>query len=707
MNKFLILILLLLLPFGFVSLYFSTQWFILWPASFLVLLIGLGFWLCAEEKKQLLNVLLRGVLLVVYFLTLFVFLFEMVLIDFSGRGFTDEVFFHMEWESVRIGLNDYFWLLLSFFVLLFFYVYLIRKIYKKLPTLNQRLIITVLAIGLTLLILPLTGYARLYNSTLDFLRIDASNLDEQRIKQYVELGVMKNDRITPRMNLHAETQVGSKNLILIYLESFNEGLTQHPKFPDLTPNLNQLSEQFQSFKHLSSSYVTIEGIISSQCGTLLPMTAGNNTFLRSGQLLSRMPCLGDVLKKAGYNQYYLGGAAMEFAGKGQFFEDHGYDYVWGWEYWREQGMKQRAGVWGLSDTELFEQAIKVIETADKAKPYNLTLLTLGTHLPGYPYAECLPYKESNDNFIHAIHCTDQLLGQFFEKLNDKNLLENTLVVIVADHGVFPTPEMKSLFGDMVEDRTLIGLTNFTESLPDEVLSSYDLAPTILDMLDVRHNAGFLYGQSLFSDAKANQKYATRYSDWDIEKKTMIANKAGECTVAAKQLSWPLNSCDKKSLLAQTNKLLEFYSDKAPEEVLGCEVDIELKSKSQSSDNSNQLLIDDINHFKHFYYEGYSLNYFNLGNGFFVFELNADMKIMEHRYYKDTLLGTQQFLKWRHSNPNHLLVVVKTSNKEILKKLAINLDYEDMDIQVLQYIGNSLKSHHALNLDDSASLTTCF
>ena len=219
MNKFLAFVAVLLLPVIFASFYFSGQWSIVWPTIGLVLLTGLGFWLCNEEKKRILTVLLRVFFFVIYFLILFVFLFELALIDFSGRGFTDEVFFHMEWESVRIGLNDYFWVLLGFAALVILYVFFIKRMYKNLPVLRHRLITVVLLLGLSLVVVPYSGFSRLYNSAIDFVRIDTSNLDDQRIKQFVELGVMQNNRITLKINLQAETTPKSKNLILIYLES--------------------------------------------------------------------------------------------------------------------------------------------------------------------------------------------------------------------------------------------------------------------------------------------------------------------------------------------------------------------------------------------------------------------------------------------------------------------------------------------------------
>jgi hypothetical protein len=54
-----------------------------------------------------------------------------------------------------------------------------------------------------------------------------------------------------------------------------------------------------------------------------------------------------------------------------------------------------------------------------------------------------------------------------------------------------------------------------------------------------------------------------------------------------------------------------------------------------------------------------------------------------------------------------LVVVKTNNKKILKKLAINPENQDREVHALQYIGGALMHHHAFNLDDAASLTTCY
>src|SRR5690606_36832753 len=103
-----------------------------------------------------------------------------------------------------------------------------------------------------------------------------------------------------------------------------------------------------------------------------------------------------------------------------------------------------------------------------------------------------------ERFLNTASCTDQLLGIWLERLQLDGVLDDTVVVITADHHVFPNPEMKRLFGEKaVLDRRLplVVLGTDVHALT-EVGSSYDLAPTLLDLLDIEHNARFALGRSL-------------------------------------------------------------------------------------------------------------------------------------------------------------------------------------------------------------------
>jgi len=54
----------------------------------------------------------------------------------------------------------------------------------------------------------------------------------------------------------------------------------------------------------TSSYITIEGLTNSQCGTLFPFPRGSESMAGGSGLAERLACLGDVLAAAGYHQVY-------------------------------------------------------------------------------------------------------------------------------------------------------------------------------------------------------------------------------------------------------------------------------------------------------------------------------------------------------------------------------------------------------------------
>lgn len=627
-NKNWILLGILFAPLLVVQSLYQLTWkstLIHWVVSAsLVLLLN-----ASQRKLGWKKLVLKSTLVLFYFIFLFLLLFEVTLFDFTGRGFTNEVYFHFELESIKVAFNEYSLQILIFTILIVFYTFFINTLLKK-SSQNNHYVTLIIALGVLITVTTNSSMARFSSGFLNYLVDEPEPLDQTLINKYIDLGVLKNGTITTQKNLDADLQADSKNLILLYLESFNEGLLELEQYPDLTPNLNRLTKSYNQLKHLSSAYVTIEGVISSQCGTMLPMTAGNNTFLNNGQLMSNLPCLGDVLQKAGYTQYYLGGAVMEFAGKGRFFENHGYDHIWGLEHWHENGFITPAGEWGLSDNQLFENALKTIKAAAKNPPYNVTLLTLGTHAPGFIYDGCSPYPNSDELFINAIHCTDQLVGTFVNELEQSGVLDDAVLMIVADHGVFPTAKMKTLFGKTADDRHLFGITNYTLDSSNIALSSYDLAPTLLDMLNINHNAVFLFGQSLFKKNSQHQKYVTRYGDWDNS--GMILNQTGQCA-AENTLEWPLNSCQKQQLLSLTSQLLEYYSFKEPTESLSCDLDVEFVKNTDENGLVNwSLLLNQINHFDHFYSGGFLLKSSRISSGSFVFVLNDDLEIKSHLFF---------------------------------------------------------------------------
>lgn len=435
--------------------------------------------------------------LISFYLVIGFALCEVLIYKFSGVGFNEQTFIHLELESLLIAFKMAPLVYLSGVCVLLLFSLLLTT----LPIINRStktsvILLIVASIGLYMSGLGnaigrfVTGYHH-FNTNLQI-----SGLSAEEIEPYREMGVrpVYND-IT---SIHAEVGGDPKNLIIIYLESFSHIFSDNPRYPGLTPYINQLKEQYGEFEnYYSTAHITIQGIVSSQCGLIPKMVSGNNIGKDQIQY-QQLPCLPKVLNQLDYHQEFMGGAKKHFANKALFLQSMGYDKIWGW-YDYDMPKSYQTNSWGLHDGDLFDKALeRIAYLNDKPQPYHLSLLTLSTHLNGNPDPRCPQYKSVNtDNeFLAGIHCTDFLLKQFISQLKSQGILNNTTVLITGDHGVFHVDLTKDLFGKNFNHNKLLGILinglDFDKSLP---MGLYDVAPLLLDSLQVKSNVNFINGLS--------------------------------------------------------------------------------------------------------------------------------------------------------------------------------------------------------------------
>jgi phosphoglycerol transferase len=303
-------------------------------------------------------------------------------------------------------------------------------------------------------------------------------------------------------NFYEATGVG-KNLVLVFLEGLETVYMEESIFPGLTPNLNTLNAQgwqLNNLNQIESTGWTMGGIVATLCGTPLvyESSLGGNSIMFT-RFLDKATCLPDILRQADYQQVFMGGASLEFAGKGDFLKQHGFDQVLGRAALRRQlPDASYLGAWGLFDDSLFALALQQYRRlAAEGKPFNLTLLTVDTHHPGgEPSSSCSPYAEIDNSILHAVHCTDYLVGNFIEQLKQHPAYEDTVVVMLSDHLALRNNAF-SLFPKDYERHLYFNVLNSDHQASSQVLATpMDLAPTILEMLDITHDASFLVGIDL-------------------------------------------------------------------------------------------------------------------------------------------------------------------------------------------------------------------
>lgn len=307
----------------------------------------------------------------------------------------------------------------------------------------------------------------------------------------------------------------AKNLLLIYVESGERTFSEVAggvAFEDMNA-IAASGLDVHGIGQVENTGWTMAGVVASQCGVPL-QPAGmfrTNKVGRLERFLPNLTCLGDLLKQRGYTLTHMMGASLAFGGGDKFLSQHGYDELIG----REE-LQDRAGSylndWGLYDDTLLSAAEEKLQVlAKQDKPYALSLMTIGGHFPaGYPTKDCADHLGSqySEKMLLAVKCTSLALRRFIESAKSKNLLENTVVVLMSDHLA-----MKNALSPLLDEHER---TNYFVVLGSEAghgvriktAATFDIYPTLLELLGFElkdRKAGL--GTSLLSDdADLIQKY---------------------------------------------------------------------------------------------------------------------------------------------------------------------------------------------------------
>ncbi|HSH72233.1 MAG TPA: sulfatase-like hydrolase/transferase [Methylophilaceae bacterium] len=121
-----------------------------------------------------------------------------------------------------------------------------------------------------------------------------------------------------------------------------------------------------------------------------------------------------------------------------------------------------------------------------------------------------------NRYINAVHHLDSQFQRIFTYLQEKNLLDNTIVVVVGDHGEEFMEHgfwgHNSTFVDQqVRTPLVIWVPGKAPRVSDEMTSHMDIVPTIMPLLGVTNPiSDYATGYDLFSP---QQRSSTYISDW--------------------------------------------------------------------------------------------------------------------------------------------------------------------------------------------------
>ncbi|ERJ59728.1 LTA synthase family protein [Sphingobacterium paucimobilis] len=226
------------------------------------------------------------------------------------------------------------------------------------------------------------------------------------------------------------------NIVLIMMESFVGDLVASLGGEQgVTPNLEKLIQHGVLFDHI---YAASDRSDKGMIGILSGFPAqGPESIIKYIPKHENIPAIGQDLDKLGYSNSFYHGGQSEFYNFKSYMLTHGIDRVVDQANF---GLHEERASWGVYDHVVFNQMIK--DFKKEPEPFFSTMFTLINHEPFELKGTYKFGKDSNPNkFRSTAYYTDSVIFDFIEQAKKESWYENTLFVLIADHGHrFPTEQ---------------------------------------------------------------------------------------------------------------------------------------------------------------------------------------------------------------------------------------------------------------------------
>jgi len=294
------------------------------------------------------------------------------------------------------------------------------------------------------------------------------------------------------------------NVIFILMESMRAYecgfLGANPSF---TPRLDKLANNALVYTNFyANGSQTVRAELASLC-SVYTNPIGVPDYLVNPNL--KLISLPEILGHSNYNTLWFSGYTADFHNKRMFLSKHGVKKIYDRDTFPKASQPEIG--WGMNDCEMFNNVWNIVK--EQNGPFFAQVTTLSNHVSKhvfYPTASETPSTQGSKGYItytQGIYYTDYAVSQFIEKILNSKLAENTIVIAMGDHGLWKFPDGVTDSKQKLEIMFRVplciwGPKEIIKPGKDQTLGSQvDLSPTLLDLLNIKHENTFL-GQSLIN-----------------------------------------------------------------------------------------------------------------------------------------------------------------------------------------------------------------
>jgi phosphoglycerol transferase MdoB-like AlkP superfamily enzyme len=331
-----------------------------------------------------------------------------------------------------------------------------------------------------------------------------------------------------------------KNLIVIVAEAFSPIAVDE----ELTPTLYKLVNTGFNFTNFYSPlyYVSTSDGEYVSLTSLLPK---ESVWSFSKSSKNYLPyTYGNIFKQMGYTTYAFHDGTYKYYNRNLSHPNMGYTYL---ACGNGLEKKMNCNKWPQSDVEMIEATFDYYADSEHFMTY---YMSISGHLEYNFYGNNMAYKNKDltkdtsysdavKAYISSQSELDKALESLINKLTEKGILDDTVIVLSADHYPYGlTNEQISEVMDIEDEKFDIHKNNLViwnsqieKTVIDKYAESLDILPTILNLFGIEYDSRLLMGRDILSDSDGlvilnDRSWITEYGKYDAatDKFTAFDNK---------------------------------------------------------------------------------------------------------------------------------------------------------------------------------------
>lgn len=386
-----------------------------------------------------------------------------------------------------------------------------------------------------------------FEDTIKVVEIEEDNYEDELFEydyNNIEIDLSNTNGTIGAINNYIKSESGTKknkytglfegmNLIFVVAESFNEIAVS----PELTPTLYKLVHDGFYFKnyYTSNNLSTIGGEFQALTGlyadnTILSTWRNGSSYFPYG--------LGTVFGNNGYKTYAYHNNSAYFQDRNIYLKNQGFNNYKGCY----NGMEKliNCEMWPQSDIEMINGTY--IDYIGSEEPFLAYYMTVSGHfyytfsgnsiaLKNREYVDHLNYNENVKAYLATQIELDKALELLINKLDEAGKLDDTVIVLTADHfpynlNINDINTLSTYERDVLIEANSNNLIIYNSKMKsvtvDKVGMSIDVLPTVLNLFGMEYDSRIIMGRDILSTSIGIAIFKDK--SWVTDKGTYYASK---------------------------------------------------------------------------------------------------------------------------------------------------------------------------------------